>query len=107
MARDVAELSLCAVDAGEEDDGPLLFSASGETVSGQVVWCWAAVLGQGWAAHGLRCWAERPGKPGKFPSLFSLFKFCFIFLFSILLFEFNFEFCFVLQVLKYLNITTN
>jgi hypothetical protein len=57
----------------------------------------------GWAGDVGCCGAGLLG-PGKFPSL-SPFQILFLyFLFSIFWFEFKFEFCFVLQILKYLNI---
>jgi hypothetical protein len=84
--EDVAAVPRCAVDAVEEDDALVLFCASDETVSGRGL-DWAAVLGQGWAIHGLRCWAAtvHGGKPGKPLSLL------FSFLFSVFIFWFEFD----------------
>jgi hypothetical protein len=104
----VAIAPLCAVDAVEEDDAFVLFSASDETVSGHGL-DWAVelawVLGCCWTSRELRCWAATKGKPGKPLSLSYSFS-IFLFLFSVLIFLFGFKFAFscFLQVLNYLSI---
>jgi hypothetical protein len=68
-----------AVVAGEEEERGFSLRTiidARETVFGRGLSCY-------WAAAGLAWWAAR-SRTGEFPSLFSLFKFCFIFLFSIL-----------------------
>jgi hypothetical protein len=101
LVEDVAELRLCAVDDGEEDDLVFLLARFLKQSNRYVA--------LGWAVSGL-C---RPASAGvvlgcdeevslvSFPSLFS---FKFLFCFSIFLFEIKFEFCVNLQVLKYVNL---
>jgi hypothetical protein len=97
----VAEL-LCAVVVGEDDDLVFLLARILKLPNRYLAWaelllvhCWASTWASVWATA---AWT------GKFPlsSLFYLFSVLFSEL--NLVFEFKFEFCFVLQVLKHLNI---
>jgi hypothetical protein len=72
----VAAALRCAVDAVEEDDAFVLFSASDETVSDRGL-DWAVELAWSWAAAGL-LWPATVLVQVSLP-LFLFFKFLFIF----------------------------